>query len=106
MPSSKKKPGIPVKPPPSGKRQALLVNETLVKLPWSVSIHNDAWIVVLVCGSMMKKKMVQSIKVSTDKEPCYRDRPILFLIGRFCYLVSWNSCTIVLIGGRQAQFGD
>lgn len=36
--SSTKKTAAHSKPPPSGKRQALLDNKPLVKLPWSVSI--------------------------------------------------------------------
>lgn len=35
--SSAKKPAAQAKPPPSGKRQALVDNRPLVKLPWSVS---------------------------------------------------------------------
>ena len=37
LPSSAKKPAAQVKPPPSGKRQAILDERLLVKLPWSVS---------------------------------------------------------------------
>lgn len=37
VPQSKKKSSVQVKPPAAGKRQAVLDDKNLVKLPWSVS---------------------------------------------------------------------
>ena len=46
--SSKKKPGVQTRPPPSGKRQAVLDNKPLVKVPWSVSKQCHGFVIIII----------------------------------------------------------